>query len=104
VPETAEKQMVAPQKPSEVDNNQELADLKDSFYSSDTFKCIMKERETLNVFKQVRKDIEVELGQREAKCRLLIEKVDHLIDMEKRLMMAIEGVQVQNEMDLESLQ
>ena len=64
----------------------------------------MKERETLSVFRQVRKDIEVELSQRYNKCKELKEKIDHLADLEKRLLMAIEGVQVQNDMDLENLQ
>lgn len=78
--------------------------LPEVFYRSDTFKCIMKERETISFFKKVRSDIDAELTQRIAKCNELKRKVQQLVDLEKRLLMTIDGVQVQNEMDLENLQ
>lgn len=77
--------------------------LPDVFYKSDTFKCIMKERETISFFKKVRNDIDTELNQRIAKCAELKRKIQQLADLEKRLLMTIDGVQVQNEMDLENL-
>lgn len=78
--------------------------LPEMFYQSETFKCIMKERETISFFKKVRKDLETELGQRITRCSELKNRVQHLVDLEKRLLMTIDGVQVQNEMDLENLQ
>lgn len=78
--------------------------LPEVFYKSDTFKCIMKERETISFFKKVKNDIDAELAQRISKCNELKRKVQQLVDLEKRLLMTIDGVQVQNEMDLENLQ
>lgn len=100
----SEKDQTINRTPSDLDNRQEDAETREMFFNSDTFKCILKERETLNVFRQVRKDIESELVQRTNKCKELKEKLENLADLEKRLLMAIEGVQVQNEMDLENLQ
>lgn len=78
--------------------------LSEKFYQSDTYRCFLKEKETISFVKRVRKDIECELIQRAQAVNDLKLKLQVLIDKERHLMMAIDGQEVQNDLDLNNLQ
>jgi hypothetical protein len=78
--------------------------LPDSFYNSETYRCILKEKETISFVKRAGLDIETELVRRKAASGDLKRRLQELLTKEKHLLMAIEGAQVQNELDLCSLQ
>ena len=63
----------------------------------------MKEQEAVGFVKRVGKDIQAELTQRMENCNDLKVRLQNLMDLEKHLVMAIDGVAVQNEIDLENL-
>lgn len=77
--------------------------LPEQFYQSDTYRCIMKEKETTGFVKRVRRDIELELAQRTQSVKELKSRLQSLIDKERHLLMALDGEQVQNELDLGNL-
>ncbi len=74
------------------------------FFQSDTYRCIMKGLETVEFVKKVKTSIEVELNQRLERCAALKHNLLNLVDQERHLAMAIDGVSVQNDMDLDNLQ
>lgn len=80
------------------------ADLSERFFESDTYRCIMKERETIDFVKRVRCEVDSEIGQRVDACKQLKERLEHLVYQERQLLMAIEGQMVQNDLDLETIQ
>lgn len=78
--------------------------LPDHFFQSDTYRCIMKEKETISFVKRVRRDIEVELAQRNQGIKEMKSRVQSLLDKEKHLIRAVEGEEIQLELDLENLE
>lgn len=82
----------------------EISSFSPLFVHSDTFKCIMKEHETISFVKKVKTNIETELAARVERCAALKRSLHRLFDLERHLNMAIDGVSVQSDMDLDSLQ
>ena len=80
------------------------ADLSERFFESATYRCIMKERETIDFVKRVRNEVDSEIGQRVDSCKQLKERLEHLMYQERQLLMAIDGQMVQNDLDLETIQ
>lgn len=80
------------------------ADISERFFESDTYRCIMKERETIDFVKRVRNEVDSEIGHRVDACKQLKERLEHLVYQERQLLMAIEGQMVQNDLDLEVIQ
>lgn len=78
--------------------------LSEKFYKSDTYRCIVKERETILFVKRVKRDIETELAQRIENCKNYKLRLQALLDQEKQLVMAIDGEMIPHITELENLQ
>lgn len=99
-----ESDLTDDKKPAPLTTEKYRHSLPEQFYQSDTYRCILKEKETIGFVKRVRRDIETEVSQRSQAINQLKIKLQSLIDKEKHLSMAIDGEEVQVTLDLGNLQ